>query len=122
MGYVSEHAAYHHGEASLATTIVSLAQDFVGSNNINLLSPNGQYGTRDQGGKDHAAPRYIFTDLPPLTRALYHPSDDPLLNVQKDDNLVIEPEYYVPVVPLVLVNGSEGIGTGTMHSFSSSFH
>ena len=40
-GYVSEHAAYHHGEASLAGTIVGLAQDFVGSNNVNLLVPSG---------------------------------------------------------------------------------
>ena len=47
-GYVSEHAAYHHGEASLQSTIVGMAQSFVGSNNINLLAPKGQFGTRLQ--------------------------------------------------------------------------
>jgi DNA topoisomerase-2 len=93
-------------------TIINLAQDYVGSNNLNLLMPNGQYGTRDQGGKDHASPRYIFTEPSAIARAVLHPQDDPLLTYLKDDNDPIEPEYYMPVIPLVLVNGAEGIGTG----------
>lgn len=112
VGYISEHAAYHHGETSLMQTIVNLAQTYVGSNNINLLRPAGQYGTRDQGGKDHASPRYIFTELTRLSKVIFHASDDPLLNPQKEDNAVIEPEWYLPVVPVVLINGAEGIGTG----------
>lgn len=48
-GYVSEHSSYHHAEASLAGTIVGLAQNFVGNNNINLLYPAGQFGTRSEG-------------------------------------------------------------------------
>ena len=111
-GYVSEHSAYHHGEASLAMTIVNLAQDFVGSNNINLLVPSGQFGTRLQGGKDHASPRYIFTRLHPVCRAMFPECDDPLLNYLDEDGQRIEPDFYYPVVPLVLVNGAEGIGTG----------
>ena len=59
-GYISEHSAYHHGEASLLGTIVNMAQTFVGSNNVNLLEPIGQFGTRIAGGKDSAQP-YIFT-------------------------------------------------------------
>jgi DNA topoisomerase II len=93
-------------------TIVNLAQDYVGSNNLNLLLPNGQYGTRDAGGKDHASARYIFTEPAPITRSIFHPADDPLLNYLKEDNDLIEPDYYIPVIPLLLVNGSEGIGTG----------
>ncbi|KAH7926207.1 DNA topoisomerase II [Leucogyrophana mollusca] len=112
VGYISEVAAYHHGEASLTMTIVNLAQDYVGSNNLNLLLPNGQYGTRDQGGKDHASARYIFTELSGLSRTIFHPSDGPLLNYLKEDNDLIEPEYYMPILPLVLINGAEGIGTG----------
>ncbi|KAH6917161.1 DNA topoisomerase II [Coprinopsis sp. MPI-PUGE-AT-0042] len=112
VGYISEHAAYHHGEASLGATIINLAQEFVGSNNLALLAPNGQYGTRDVGGKDHAAPRYIFTNTKSITRTVYHPSDDPLLNYLKDDDALIEPEWYMPTVPVVLINGAEGIGTG----------
>ncbi|KAG6439513.1 hypothetical protein O3G_MSEX000835, partial [Manduca sexta] len=78
-GSVAEHSAYHHGEQSLAMTIVNLAQNYVGSNNINLLEPRGQFGTRLNGGKDSASPRYIFTLMSPLTRLVYHPHDDPLL-------------------------------------------
>ncbi|KAF9535792.1 DNA topoisomerase [Crepidotus variabilis] len=112
VGYISEHSAYHHGEQSLAATIINLAQDYVGSNNLNLLKPSGQFGTRDTGGKDHAAPRYIFTQPMPLARIVYNPADDPLLNPQKDDNALIEPEFYMPILPLILINGAEGIGTG----------
>lgn len=111
-GSVSEQSAYHHGEASLLQTIIGLAQDFVGSNNINLLQPLGQFGTRADGGKDHASPRYIFTMLSPLARKIFPVADDPLLKYQYDDNLKVEPEYYVPILPMVLVNGAEGIGTG----------
>ncbi|KAF7488976.1 DNA topoisomerase 2-beta [Sarcoptes scabiei] len=111
-GSVGEHSAYHHGEVSLMSTIINLAQNFVGSNNINLLQPLGQFGTRLQGGKDAASPRYIFTMLSVLARKLFLQLDDPLLNYLYDDNLKIEPEYYVPIIPMVLVNGAEGIGTG----------
>ena len=112
VGYVSEHSAYHHGEASLAATIINLAHDFVGSNNINLLLPLGQFGSRLLGGKDSASPRYIFTNLNPLSRLIFHEHDIPILESQIEDNLVIEPTYYVPIIPMVLVNGTDGIGTG----------
>ncbi|KAI5127794.1 DNA topoisomerase II [Nematocida parisii] len=111
-GYVSEHSAYHHGEQSLCSTIVNLAQDYVGSNNIPLLQPIGQFGTRLQGGKDAASPRYIFTALQQITRYIFREQDDHLLNYLKDDNLMVEPDMYIPIIPMVLVNGSEGIGTG----------
>ncbi|XP_068236454.1 DNA topoisomerase 2-alpha isoform X2 [Palaemon carinicauda] len=111
-GSVAEHSAYHHGETSLMSTIINLAQNFVGSNNINLLQPIGQFGTRLQGGKDAASPRYIFTKLSPLTRLIFNPYDDPLLKKNFDDNKPIEPEWYIPIIPMVLVNGADGIGTG----------
>ncbi|KAK9243853.1 DNA topoisomerase [Lipomyces tetrasporus] len=111
-GYVSEQSAYHHGEQSLIQTIVSMAQDFVGSNNLNLLLPNGCFGTRATGGKDASAPRYIFTELTPLTRKIFHADDEPTLNYLTDDDKKIEPEWYLPVLPMLLVNGADGIGTG----------
>lgn len=111
--YVSEHSAYHHGEASLQGTIIALAQDFVGSNNINLLRPNGQFGTRIQGGKDAASARYIHTLLNPVTHAVFHRDDSEVLDYNvDDDDLPVEPLYYVGTIPLVLVNGALGIGTG----------
>ncbi|KAF1776438.1 C-terminal associated domain of TOPRIM [Phytophthora cactorum] len=111
-GYVSEHSAYHHGEQSLQGCIVNMAQDFVGSNNIHLLSPIGQFGTRLMGGKDAASARYIFTNLEQLTRLLYHPLDNDCLKYLNEDGQSIEPEWYIPIIPMVLVNGSDGIGTG----------
>ena len=89
-----------------------MAQDFVGSNNINLLMPNGQFGTRLQGGKDSASERYIYTKLNPLTRKLFRKEDDNVLRYLDDDGLSVEPIYYVPIIPILLVNGALGIGTG----------
>jgi len=111
-GYVSEHAAYHHGEASLMSTIIGMAQNFVGANNINLLRPVGQFGSRLLGGKDAASPRYIHTYLEPIVAALFKKEDAPLLTYVDDDGELVEPEYYLPVVPLLALNGSVGIGTG----------
>ena len=111
-GYVSEHSAYHHGEASLNGAIVNMAQDYVGSNNINLLLPNGQFGTRLQGGDDSASERYIFTQLNPLTRYIFPELDDHVLNYLDDDGTMVEPEYYIPIIPFSLINGISGIGTG----------
>ena len=111
-GSVAEKSAYHHGEVSLMSTIIKLAQDYVGSNNINLLLPNGQFGSRRCGGSDHAAARYIFTQLSPLARAIYPEIDDNLYEYQVDDNQKVEPYHYCPIIPMALVNGSQGIGTG----------
>ncbi|XP_048869800.1 DNA topoisomerase 2-alpha isoform X2 [Brienomyrus brachyistius] len=111
-GSVAEMSAYHHGEMSLMMTIIGLAQNFVGSNNLNLLQPLGQFGTRLHGGKDSASPRYIFTMLSPLARLLFPAVDDNLLKYNYDDNLRVEPEWYIPILPTILVNGAEGIGTG----------
>ncbi|XP_059141501.1 DNA topoisomerase 2-alpha-like isoform X2 [Physella acuta] len=111
-GSVAEQSAYHHGEVSLMGTIINLAQNFVGSNNLNLLQPLGQFGTRIHGGKDAASPRYIFTMLSPLARHVFNANDDALLVNLYDDNQKIEPEWYCPILPMVLVNGAEGIGTG----------
>lgn len=111
-GNVSEVTAYHHGENSLQEAIIGMAQIFVGTNNINLLTPNGQFGTRIQGGEDASSPRYIYTILSKLTRLLFKEEDNAILNYLNDDGLSIEPDFYVPIIPTILVNGAIGIGTG----------
>ena len=108
---VLEQAAYHHGDASLQGTIIAMAHDF-GSNNINILHGEGQFGTRSQGGKNAASARYISVTIPELTRKIFHPQDDALLTYCNDDGQLVEPEWYLPILPMILVNGSEGIGTG----------
>jgi len=89
-----------------------MAQDYVGSNNINILMPNGQFGTRLVGGSDSASERYIFTELNPLTRKLFPQADDNILEMLDDDGTPVEPIYYAPIIPMILVNGAKGIGTG----------
>lgn len=111
-GSVSGMTAYAYGDTSLQQTIVGLAQNFVGSNNINYLEPDGNFGSRLQGGGDAASARYIYTSLSPFARKMFLPADEPLLTYNMDDGAAIEPEIYMPIVPLILINGAEGIGTG----------
>jgi len=111
-GYVSEHAAYHHGEASLTAAITSMAQTYVGANNINLLKPVGQFGTRLLGGKDAASPRYIHTYLEPIADSIFRKEDTGILDHLEDDGMIVEPKTYYPVVPMLVINGCIGIGTG----------
>lgn len=111
-GYVSEQTAYHHGEISLQQTIIGLAQNFVGSNNINILEPSGNFGSRLAGGSDSASARYIFTRLSPFARRVFSALDEPNLELQYDDGKQIEPKVYAPIIPMVLCNGADGIGTG----------
>jgi DNA topoisomerase-2 len=111
-GKVAENSAYHHGEQSLTNTIIGLAQNFTGSNNINFLVPAGQFGTRLHGGSDAASARYIFTRLSSLALSLFNKYDEPLLTYLNEDGMRIEPEWYCPIIPTVLVNGANGVGTG----------
>ncbi len=111
-GYVSEHSGYHHGEASLNEAIVGMAQDYVGANNIAWLVPQGQFGTRLVGGKDSASPRYIHTYLQPYIQQLVPNDDFDCLTYRDDDGLLVEPEWYAPILPMLLINGCRGIGTG----------
>lgn len=111
-GYVAEHTNYHHGEANLYTTIVNMAHEFPGSNNIPLLYRDGMLGTRLKGGKDAAAGRYVFTKMDALTELIFRKEDDNLLTYVLDDGDSVEPEFYVPIIPMILCNGCMGIGTG----------
>lgn len=109
-GKVSDYTEYHHGEASLMSAIITLAADYIGTNNYNLLEPRGNFGTRITGAS--ASPRYIFTLLSKYARLLFHEQDFPVLNYIIEEGKKIEPEYYIPLIPISLLNGAEGIGTG----------
>jgi len=111
-GFIGEKTNYHHGENNLCETIIGMAQDFVGSNNIPLFERHGQFGSRISGGKDAAKPRYIFTALEKITRLIFKQEDDDILNYLIDEGECVEPSYYIPIIPMILVNGCEGIGTG----------
>lgn len=113
-GTIGEKAVYHHGEKSLDGTIINMAQGFVGSNNIPLLVNEGQFGTRILGGEDAAASRYIYTMLEKISEVLFPEVDENLLSYMMEENTPIEPEFYVPILPMVLVNGTDGIASGYM--------
>uniref|UniRef100_A0A6C0CBD7 DNA topoisomerase (ATP-hydrolyzing) n=1 Tax=viral metagenome TaxID=1070528 RepID=A0A6C0CBD7_9ZZZZ len=111
-GYIAEKSAYHHGDTSLQEAIIGMAQTFVGSNNLNLLVPVGQFGTRLSGGHDSASPRYIFTMLSDIGKTIFVEHDNNILDYLTDDGEKIEPKFYAPIIPMILVNGVVGIGTG----------
>lgn len=107
---------YSHGETSLSGTIVGLAQIFPGANNINLLEPLGQFGTRLDA--DAASERYISTMKSSWFSQIIRDEDQILLKYKQDEGIAVEPECYYPILPLWLVNGTDGIGTG----FASSIY
>lgn len=111
-GTVMNYAQYHHGDASLSQAIIAMGQDFVGSNNIPLLERHGQFGSRLQLGKDAGAPRYIEARLSPITELIYPKIDANVLERSVVDNETVEPISYAPIIPMVLVNGVNGIGMG----------
>jgi len=111
-GSLIKSVAYHNGDVSSSGAIVGMAQNFVGSNNLNLILPKGQFGSRLKGGKDSASPRYIFTKLNDVTPYIFRSEDNDILTYQNDDGSPIEPVFYVPIIPMVLVNGANGIGSG----------
>jgi len=106
----SELTAYLHGEVSLIGVVVGLAQNFVGSNNIPLLTREGNFGSRLIPAA--SAARYIFTCKEKYLDSLFHTDDSNILISQEFEGDIIEPQFYVPIIPLLLVNGSVGISTG----------
>lgn len=108
----AELTAYHHGEQSMIQTIVAMAQPWMGANNVALLSPNGMFGSRHMPREEHSAARYIFTEAAQIARHIFPDADNAVLVMAEDDGKTIEPKLYAPIVPLLLVNGTEGIGSG----------
>lgn len=118
-GFVSDKMQYHHGETSMSGTIVGMAQDFVGSNNINYLLPKGQLGSRLSGGKDAASPRYTFVQMNPVSTLLFKKEDSPVLEYTEDEGCITEPVFYAPIISTALVNGCTSIATGWSTSIPS---
>ena len=108
--HVAAVSMYHHGAGSLESTIIGMAQKYPGSNNMNVFEPSGQFGSRLSA--EAASPRYVFTKFSDNFRKLFKKEDDIILKYQYEDGVKIEPEYYIPILPTVLINGSQGVGTG----------
>lgn len=112
-GVAASMTAYHHGDQSLAEALTKMGQNYIGSNNVNMVSALGQFGTRlHGGGADSAQPRYLFTKLSPMCRAIFREEDMPILKYKVDENIKIEPEWFIGVIPTVFILQVMGIGTG----------
>ena len=112
-GYVAEHYQYHHGDASLNGTIVRMGQQFLGSNYLPLLREHGEFGSRNEGGKDAGQPRYIEVSLNrELVQILYPSQDRYILEYKYEDGVRSEPKEWPSIIPMTLVERCEGIGTG----------
>lgn len=109
---VAQNTAYHHGERSMVQTMVAMAQPWMGANNIALLKPNGMFGSRHDVRTEHSAERYIFTERHSIAPILFPSADSCVLKYAEDDGQLVEPTFFVPIIPFVLVNGTDGIGTG----------
>ena len=112
VGYISAETSYHHGPTSMEGAVISMAQDFVGSNNILLLKPDGNMGSRIAGGKDAANGRYTKTKPTKIVDYIFRKEDDGILEYLTDEGKSIEPLTYYPIIPMLLVNGANGMGTG----------
>jgi DNA topoisomerase-2 len=110
--FVAENTRYHHGEANMTETVKGMAQDFTGANNLPYFTRDGQFGTRNMGGKDAADARYSKTRPEWWLNYVYRKEDIPLLELVEDEGENIEPVTFLPIIPMILINGSMGIGTG----------
>lgn len=110
--YAAEQTDYSHGESCLASTITKMAQDFVGTNNMPMFKLKSEFGTRNRGGKDAGDPRYTFVKPYDYVEYIFPKIDFSLLREQVDENIKIEPEFFLPIVPIHVINGVLGIGTG----------
>lgn len=111
-GTVKKLTGYHHGGTSLQDTIVKMMQGFVGSNNIPLFRNEGEIGSRQLGGGDAAAARYISTALEDVAWTIFSNKDEPILKRATEDGQEIEYEMFMPILPLILINGANGIASG----------
>jgi DNA topoisomerase II len=102
-GYANEGNSIDFLESELIDSILKLGQNFVGSNNINLLHPGGQFGTRMEGGNDAASPRYIFTELSKIIRFLFPWEDDIHMDHLEMDGMKMQPNFLIPIIPMILV-------------------
>lgn len=108
--YIAMETHYDHGETSMQETVIKMAQNFTGSNNVNLFEPLGQFGSILSS--EASAPRYIFTKPSKFLKKFFNPDDDGILERREEEGEKLEPLYYLPIVPMWLLNGAVGIGTG----------
>jgi DNA topoisomerase-2 len=111
IGLVLSNAMYVHGPSPLYMAMVQMAQNIIWRNNINILLPEGQYGIRETGGSRPANQRYTCINLNPISPYIYLKEDMYIIGQKCEEGHLVEPNYYIPIIPMILVNGGNGIAT-----------
>nr|WIL05274.1 topoisomerase IIA [Pithovirus mammoth] len=111
-GKVSGETAYKHGEDNIAKTIMAMAQVYVGTNNMPYFVRDGQFGSRKWLGEDTPDSRYPFTCPEKWWPYVFRKEDEPLLTYVEDEGQILEPVTLLPILPMCMINGCNGIGTG----------
>jgi len=107
-GSITAGENYHHGEASLQDVIVRRGFIAPGGMQLPFLLPSGNFGTRNEGGKDRAQARYLFARYNAHTNgALFREDDYPLLTFRYDEGQRREPAHFMPIIPLAIVETIE---------------
>lgn len=109
---IAEATEYLHGEQSLCTVLDTMAASYVGSNNYPLVTGHGNFGTRFAGSGSASAPRYTYISIADIDNILYNADDRAICKSQIFENSEIEPAYYMPIFPVVFLNGTDGLSTG----------
>jgi DNA topoisomerase-2 len=110
--YAAGKTCYHHGEECLSGTVIKMGQDFVGSNNMPYFYRSGQFGSQMFNGSDAASPRYLYTFPEWWWSYIYKKEDNDLLIYVEDEGKEWEPEFFLPIIPMQLVNGASGVAMG----------
>ena len=105
---VAEYTDYLHG--SLDGVVSNLGQNFLGSNQIPLLQKKGNFGTRSVPVA--SAPRYIYARGADVLQYLFSKDDKEILIKQTFEGQEIEPRFLLPLLPLIFVNGNQGVSSG----------
>lgn len=112
-GAITKSMKYHHGDGSMNQCIIGQSQDFPGAHEFPILLPMSNSGSRNKGGDDAASARYNYVKYnKPLGSALFPDIDDYILNYVFDDGQRVEPVFYVPVVPLSILENYRSPATG----------
>ena len=111
INYIKEISLYSYGEESLIKTIIFMSQNCINSNNINLIEGKGELDTIYKENKNIDNYKLISIKLNSITKYIFNRYDSGLINYKSEYGKIIEPDWYMPIIPLILVNGAEGIGT-----------
>jgi DNA topoisomerase-2 len=109
---IAETTEYIHGEGSLCAVLNTMAADYVASNNFPLITGHGSFGTRFTGLGSAAAPRYTYCSIAKIAKELFHEDDRAICKSREFEGTQIEPEYFMPIFPVLFLNGTEGLSSG----------